>query len=105
MRGATRLPLTGNLANFNKLVALTQFTTASAQWDAEIRVEADGHCATPEAAGQLEERVRALITLGKAAAKAKDARALFESIELKREGSDVRLGFRAKPQAVEELLR
>jgi hypothetical protein len=104
MRGGTRLPLPGNGANLNRLLALTEYTTASATWDSTIRLDAEGHCATPEFARQLEEHLRALITLGKAAAKAPDLASLFQSVELRRDGNVVRLSFGATPQAVEHLL-
>jgi len=105
MRGGIRLPLPGNGANVNRLLALSEYTTASAVWDSAIRLEFDGHCTTPESASRLEERLRALITLGKTAVKRPDFASLFQSIELMRDGPVVHLRFRASPQAVEELLR
>ena len=104
VRGGARLPLPGNAANVNRLLALTGYTTASATWDAAIRMDADGHCAAPESARQLEEHLRALITLGKATAKAPDLASLFQSVDLRRDGNVVRLSFSATPQAVEHLL-
>jgi hypothetical protein len=104
VRGGTRLPLPGNSANLNRLLAFTEYTTASAAWNAAIRFEADGHCATPESARQLEERLRALITLAKAAAKAPDLALALASIELRRDGSVVHLALLGSPQAVQQLL-
>jgi hypothetical protein len=104
VHGSTRLPLPGNGGNLNRLLAFTEYTTASATWDSAIRLEADGHCATPESARQLEERLRALITLAKAAAKAPDLASVLASIELRRDGSLVHLGLRASPQAVQQQL-
>jgi hypothetical protein len=107
VRGSTRLPLPGNGANLNRLLALTEYTTASAALgsaDSAIRLEADGHCATPESARGLEERLRALITFGKAAANAPDLASLLASTELRREGSVVHLSLAASPQAVQQLL-
>jgi hypothetical protein len=105
VRGGTRLPFPGNGANVNRLLALTQYTTASGTLDSAIRLEADGHCATPESARELEEHLRALITLGKAAAKARDLASLLASVELRRERNQVSVGFLASPQALEELFR
>ena len=104
VRGGTRLPLPGNSANLNRLVAFTKYTTASATWDSAIRLEADGHCATPESARQLEERLRALVTLAKSAAKAPQLASVLASIELGHDGSVVHLALLASPQAVQELL-
>jgi len=105
VRGGARLPLPGNSANINLLLALTEYTTASAVWDSAIRLELDAHCATPETASRLEERLRALVTLARATVKAPGQASLLQSIELARDGPVVRLRFRASPQAVGELLR
>jgi hypothetical protein len=105
VRGGTRLPLPGNLANVNRLLALTEYTTASATWDSAVGLDADGHCATPESARQLEEHLRALITLARAAAKSPDLASLLASVKLRREANVVHLDFQASPQALEELLR
>jgi hypothetical protein len=105
IRGGARLPLPGNAANANRLLALTEYTTLSATLESGVRLEADGYCATAESGSRLEERLRALITLGKTAAKRPDLAALFQSIELARDGSEVHLRLRASPQAIEELLR
>ena len=104
VRGGTRLPLPGNSANLNRLLALTEYTAASATWDSRIRLEADGHCAAPESALQLEERLRALITLASSAVKAPDLRSLLSSVELRRDGSLVHLTLLAGPQAIQQLL-
>jgi hypothetical protein len=103
-RGETRLPLPGNAANLNRLLALTNYTTASATLDAAIRLEADGHCAAPESALQLEEHLRALITLGRSTVKAPDLASVLSSVELHRNASVVRLTVLASPQAVQGLL-
>ena len=50
IRGGTRLPLPGNSANLNRLLARTEYTTVSAIWNSAIRLEADGHCRTAESA-------------------------------------------------------
>ena len=104
IRGGTRLPLPGNSANLNRLLARTEYTTVSAIWNSAIRLEADGHCRTAESALQLEERVRALITLARAAAKAPDLASALASVEFRRDGSVVRLKVLASPQAVQQLL-
>jgi hypothetical protein len=104
VRGSTRLPLPGNSANLNRLLALTDYIAASATWDSAIRLEADSYCAAPESALHLEERLRALVTLASSAAKAPDLASLLSSIELRRDGSVVHLTLLASPQAVQELL-
>jgi hypothetical protein len=102
-RGGTPLPLPGNAANLNRLLALTAYTTASATLDSAIRLEAAGHCASPESAQRLEEQLRALITLAKSASKRTDLAPVLASGDL-RNGSEVDVSFVATPQAVQELL-
>ena len=104
VRGGTRLPLPGNSANLNRLLALTAYTTASATWNVTTRLEADGHCAIPESARQLEERLRALVTLARSAARAPDLGSALGSVELRRDGSVVHLALLASPKAVQEFL-
>jgi len=103
-RGGTGLPLPGNAANLNRLLALTAYTMASATLDSAIRLEADGHCASPESAQRLEEQLRALITLARSAARRTDLARALASAELRRDGSVVHLSLVATPQAVEQLL-
>jgi hypothetical protein len=103
-RGSTRLPLPGNAANLNRLLALTAYTTASATLDSAIRLEADGHSGSPESAQRLEEHLRALITLGRSAAKSTDLSSVLASAEVRRDGSVVHLSVVATPQAVQQLL-
>jgi hypothetical protein len=103
-RGGTPLPLPGNAANLNRLLALTAYTTASATLDSAIRLEAGGHCASPESAQRLEEQLRALITLAKSASKRTDLAPVLASADLRRDGSEVDLSLVATPQAVQELL-
>jgi hypothetical protein len=103
-RGGTPLPLPGNAANLNRLLALTAYTTASATLDSAIRLEAGGHCASPKSAQRLEEQLRALITLAKSASKRTDLAPVLASADLRRDGSLVHLALLASPQAVQQLL-
>jgi hypothetical protein len=103
-RGSTRLPLPGNAANLNRLLALTDYTAASATLDSAIHLEAEGHSGSAESASRLEEQLRALITLAKSAAKRTELAPVLASAELRREGSIVHLRLVASPQAVQQLL-
>ena len=64
-RGDTPLPLTGNLANINPLLQQTLYTRVTARIESRVQFEAEGVCATPEAAEHLEQNLRAIATLAK----------------------------------------
>ena len=63
VRGARPLPLTGNAANLNRLLRFTDYATIAATVNSAIELEAAGFCPTADAARQLEETLRGLISL------------------------------------------
>jgi hypothetical protein len=105
IRGDARLPLAGNLANFNRMLSFTRYATLAIRWDSATEIEMNGYCATPEIALRLEENLRGLATLAGATARAPDLRELLQSIRIEREASAVHVRFRANPSAFQELLR
>jgi hypothetical protein len=105
-RGGQPLPLTGNLANLNTLLQLTQYVTVSAGFDSGIDLEVVGLCPNVEAASKLEERLRAMVTLGSAAAKRDpDLASLFHSVQVRREDTTVQVKASTTVATVEKLLR
>jgi hypothetical protein len=64
-RGSAALPLTGNLANLNRLLRQTEYTTVAARVGESVDVEIAGVCRSPELAQHLEENVRAIVSLMK----------------------------------------
>ena len=62
-RGNATLPLTGNLANLNRLLHQTEYTTISARVGDRVDLEIAGYCRTPETAQHLEENLRAIVSL------------------------------------------
>ena len=64
-RGNASLPLTGNLANLNRLLQQTNYTTASARIGERVELEIAGVCDSPAIAQHLEENVRAIASLMK----------------------------------------
>ncbi len=64
-RGNAQLPLTGNLANVNRLLQQTEYTTMTARAAERVELRITGVCRTPQAARHLEENVRAIASLMK----------------------------------------
>jgi len=64
-RGGATLPLTGNLANINRLLHQTEYTTVAASVGEHIDLQIAGLCLTPEDARHLEENIRAIASLMK----------------------------------------
>jgi hypothetical protein len=62
-RGSSALPLSGNLANLNRLLEQTDYTTVSARVADSVDVEIEGVCASPEIAQHLEQNTRAIASL------------------------------------------
>jgi hypothetical protein len=62
-RGNMSLPVSGNLANINRLLRQTEYMTVAARVNDRLEVEAAGSCRSPEQARHLEENVRALASL------------------------------------------
>jgi hypothetical protein len=78
-RGDTVLPLTGNLANVNRLLQQTLYTRITARIESNIEFVAEGVCANATAAEHLEQNIRAIATLAKL------------PLEVRREGVTVRV--------------
>jgi hypothetical protein len=105
-RGGRPLPLSGNLANLNTLLQLTEYTTVSARFDSGIDLEAAGLCGNTDAASKLEETVRGMVTLESAAAKRDpDLATLLRSVQVRRDGATVQVKASTTVAAVEKLLR
>ena len=99
------MPVQGNSANLERALRFTEYTAASASWDSGVRVHITGYCATAEKARQLEESLRAMVTLGKRAVRAGDLQATLESIRIDRHEFTVQVSLVAGPEALREMLR
>lgn len=104
-RGGMALPLSGNLENINRLLRFTDFVTVTADLKSPLELEAIGSSPTTEAAGQLEEKLRAILTLAKATTHDRDLAPSLASAQLRRDGSVVRLQVAASASALEKLFR
>jgi hypothetical protein len=104
VRGDTRLPLSGNLENLNRMLGFTRYATASIEANEAIQVEFTGYCAAPEPARHLEESLRAIVTLAAAATRTRDLAALLKSIRIERDASTVHISLLAN-QSLGDLFR
>lgn len=105
-QGGITLPLTGNAANLNRILHLTESITLSAQVDAAVRLDATGQCPSPEGARQLEESLRAILTLaGVAARRQPDLAQTLQAIEIRRDDRTVRAGLSTTPENAAKLIR
>lgn len=64
-RGNTALPLTGNLANLNRLLEQTDYTRVTARVAERVEFEAAAVCRSEDAATHLEQNIRAIASLAR----------------------------------------
>lgn len=103
--GGRPLPLTGNAANLNRLLRDSDHASLAMQLDSPIQLSATVVGRTAESARQVEETLRASITLAAAAeARQADVVSLLRSIRLSRDDRVVNATLSASPEAVEKLL-
>jgi hypothetical protein len=105
VQGRKSWPLTGNLANLNRLLQFVDYASLTADFDSGVDVHASGYCRTADEGRQLEEALRALVSLAAAGTRDADLAAVFQSARVTREGSAVRLAISAGATAIEKLLR
>jgi hypothetical protein len=105
-QGGVTLPLTGNLANLNRILHFTDYVTLAAQIDARIQVDATGAGRTAGAARQLEESLRAILTFAAAASgRQSEIAAVLDSVEIRRDGLTVHATVSTNPETAEKLIR
>lgn len=105
IRGDARLPLHGNSANFARALEFTEYAAASARWDSAVELHLTGYCATAKKAQDLEESLRAMVTLAQKAVHAGDLKATLESVRVRRQQTKVLVSFAAPPAVLQEMLR
>jgi hypothetical protein len=105
-RGGITLPFTGNAANLNRLLRNTEYAAIAARIGSGIEIDATAVGRTTEAAREVEENLRAILTLIAAAdARQPDLVALIRSIRISREDRTVHGALSAGPDAADRLLR
>jgi hypothetical protein len=76
-RGNAALPLTGNLANLNRLLEQTDYTRVTARVGERVEFQADGVCHSDDVAAHLEQNIRAIASLARL------------TVDVRREGATV----------------
>jgi hypothetical protein len=105
-QGGVTLPLTGNVANLNRILRLTDSVTLAAQIDSRIQVEATGVGRTSDAGRQLEESLRAILTFAAAGSGRKsEIAAMLNSVEIRRDGLTVHATLSSSPETAQKLIR
>jgi hypothetical protein len=94
VRGGTRLPLEGNLANLNRLLGESELVRMGARFGDRAEVELDAQCPTVAAASDFEGSLRAIAVLMRAA----------DSVQVQRDGLRVHASLAASPESVSRLL-
>jgi hypothetical protein len=106
VRGSVTLPLTGNLANVNRLLHATEYTTIAADLGDPIALQIAGVCPTPDAGRQLEESLRAILSLTAAASARQPAlAAMLHEIQIHRDERTVHVTLSTGTDALDQLLR
>ncbi len=106
IQGGVTLPLTGNASNLNRVLHLTQYVTMTLQIDSRIQLEADAVGRNANASRELEESLRALLTLAAAESGRQPAiAAALQSVEIRRDDLTVNVRLAASAESTAELIR
>ena len=106
VRGSVTLPLTGNLANLNRLLHATEYTTIALDLRDPIAIRIEGVCRTPDACRQLEQSLRAILSLTAAASARQPAlAAMLHAIQIHRDESTVHVTLSTGTDALSQLQR
>jgi hypothetical protein len=104
--GNADLPLSGNGDNLNRLLHATEYATLSVRLTDRIDLEVVGVCRGPGPARQLEETVRAFLTLSAAGtARQPGISGLLRRVRLSRNDRAIHLALEAQPAELEPLSR
>ena len=103
--GDAALPLSGNFANLDHLLRYSRYTTAAARVTDHVEIEAAALCAGPGQARELEEKLRALVSLlSTAAARRSDLAAIWNAVRIDTRDDSVRLSLALSPEASSKAL-
>ena len=105
-QGGAALPLTGNAANLNRLLRECEHAAMTLRLNGSVELALTAAGRTTDAAREVEETLRATITLAAAGeASRPDVAALLRSIRLTREDRTVRASVSAAPNQVMKLVQ
>jgi hypothetical protein len=104
LAGGAPLPLSGNAANVNRLLALTEYTRFAIELNSGLTLRATGICRSAGQARQLEQTIRGMVTLAGAATHDPTLSGILGSFEIRTDGSSVYASLSGTPEALERLL-
>jgi hypothetical protein len=105
IQGGVAFPLSGNASNLNQLLHHAESATVTASFDSGLALELTAIGNTADGARNIEETVRADITLAAAAeARQPDLAKLLRSIRIDRDDRSVRITLSASEDAAAKLL-
>jgi hypothetical protein len=105
IQGGVAFPLSGNAANLNQLLHHAESATVTASFASGLALEVTAIGRTGDAARNIEETVRADITLAAAAeARQPDLAKLLRSIQIDRENRSVRITLSADEDAAAKMI-
>jgi len=105
-RGSVPFPLSGDAANLNRLLRNAQFATAGLRIEARAQIDFTAQCAAPDTARELEETLRAFLSLSAAglARRQPELAAVLRAANVQRDGGIVRASIAAQADSIGELL-
>jgi hypothetical protein len=100
IRGNGKLPLPGNLSNAARLLSMATGARATAHVASELEMEVEAQCESATKALQLEESLRAMLTLAAAGTKDAELAQTLRDIRVTRENILIRARVVAKPEMI-----
>ncbi len=106
VRGNVNLPLTGNLANVNRLLRNMEFAAVTLRLSSAVEFGVTARGATAEAARSFEDTLRATLTMAAAGETRRgDFAALLRSVQVRREDRTVHASLVTTPERARLLLQ
>jgi hypothetical protein len=104
LRGDGKLPLTGNMVNTANLLRMANPTTVTVHVENAVEVEVAAQCGSAAEAVQLEESLRALLTLAKAGNRDADLAGMLQELRTTRENWIVRTNIILTPETLTKVI-
>lgn len=105
VRGDVMLPLSGNAANLNRLMRGMEFAGVAVRTHPDIEFVLSARGRSAESARQFENTLRATLTVTAAAeARQADLAAALRSVQIQREGSEVRASLHASADTARRVI-
>jgi len=103
--GGGSLPIPGNLGNLNRLLAFTEHATLALELNSGVTLHVTGVCRSADAARQLEETLRGLVSIASATTRDRDLAAWLGSVQVRRDQGTVHADVSGSVDATAKLLR